>query len=30
MVLMPPLVVEREHIDQVLDALKWAIEGLKT
>jgi adenosylmethionine-8-amino-7-oxononanoate aminotransferase len=29
MVLMPPLVVEREHIDQVLDALKWAIEGLK-
>jgi len=30
MVLMMPLVVEREHIDQVLDALKWAIEGLKT
>jgi adenosylmethionine-8-amino-7-oxononanoate aminotransferase len=30
MVLMPPLVVEMEHIDQVLDALKWAIEGLKT
>nr|NAZ07144.1 aminotransferase class III-fold pyridoxal phosphate-dependent enzyme [Thermocrinis sp.] len=30
MVLMPPLVVEKEHIDQVLDALKWAIEGLKT
>jgi adenosylmethionine-8-amino-7-oxononanoate aminotransferase len=29
-VLMMPLVVEREHIDQVLDALKWAIEGLKT
>jgi adenosylmethionine-8-amino-7-oxononanoate aminotransferase len=30
MVLMPPLVVEREHIDQVVDALKWAIESLKT
>jgi adenosylmethionine-8-amino-7-oxononanoate aminotransferase len=30
MVLMMPLVVEREHIDQVLDALKWAIESLKT
>jgi adenosylmethionine-8-amino-7-oxononanoate aminotransferase len=30
MVLMMPLVVEREHIDQVLDALKWTIEGLKT
>jgi hypothetical protein len=29
MILMMPLVVEREHIDQVLDALKWAIEGLK-
>jgi len=29
MVLMPPLVVEKEHIDQVLDALKWAIESLK-
>jgi adenosylmethionine-8-amino-7-oxononanoate aminotransferase len=30
MVLMPPLVVEKEHIDQVVDALKWAIESLKT
>jgi hypothetical protein len=30
MVLMMPLVLEKVHIDQVLDALKWAIESLKT